>query len=83
MKITVQNPMTQLIVAAAEGIRQHYNALAADNLHDDILAMAKGEHCSIHSRHAEKEKILAKLNTAETPTELEQMLAAALVISQS
>ena len=68
------DPMAHLCAAAHVKVARHYNTLAADALHDDLLALATGVVCGVTERHATKSAILSQINEAKTPEELDKII---------
>jgi hypothetical protein len=84
VKIAIPDQLTKMRSEAAVALRRRFNALAHDNLHDDMVALVAGDH-SKHPVHA-RERRLAELRDllarASCPEEIKAALVAAGVTSE-
>lgn len=62
--------------SAAIGIvRDHFNRLALESLHDDLALLAHGEATAIIKRDKRKQELLSKIEAARTLAEIELTLS--------
>lgn len=68
---------------ARRGLHRHFNRLAAESLHDDILALADGKNADhpIRVRHAQLTRAMNLVETANTLEEIDDIVTSVGIVS--
>lgn len=67
--------MTKKRVEAVSAINLRFNDRARESLHDDLVALASGNPSQILERNASRQQIMARIDAATTPDELQAILS--------
>lgn len=67
--------MPKMRAEAAATVNARFNDLARESLHDDLVAIASGKPEQVLARDAARNKALADIASASTPTELQAILS--------
>ena len=74
-KIALLPNMAAERAAAIAKVRDRFNRLALENLHDDLVRCATGGATALIERNDRKKTILALIAAAQTPAEIEAALS--------